>query len=82
MLSVHNIQILASITNAGLEPVKLLTYGTILDGNLPTSLFVVTKDGKAVSFTGVRVCIHLRSGTPTQHSYCSVGHFVSSVNRC
>ncbi|KAF8963640.1 Metalloprotease [Flammula alnicola] len=53
--SVADLKFTASVKNTGTEAVKILKYGTILDDKLPTKSFVVTKDGVAVAFTGVKV---------------------------
>ncbi len=55
--SIDDLKFTASVTNTGSEAVKILKYGTILDGKLPTRSFTVTKDGKEVTFTGVKVCM-------------------------
>jgi len=57
--SAEDIEIVASITNTGAKAVKLLKYATILDGDLPTSSFTVTKDGKPVPFMGVKLQVDL-----------------------
>ena len=54
--SVDDIVLHATVTNSGAESVKILKYGTVLDSELPTKSFTVTKDGKAVAFTGIKVC--------------------------
>lgn len=58
--SIGEITVVASVTNTGSEDVKVLKYGTVLDGDLPTRSFVVSKDGAEADFVGVRVRI-LRS---------------------
>jgi len=57
--SVDDLKFTASVTNTGSEAVKILKYGTILDGKLPTRSFTVTKDGKEVAFTGIKMTITL-----------------------
>ncbi|RXW23130.1 hypothetical protein EST38_g2727 [Candolleomyces aberdarensis] len=52
--SIEDLKVIATVTNTGTEPVRLLKYGTVLDDKLPTKSFVVSKDGQAVPFTGVK----------------------------
>ncbi|KAJ2930414.1 hypothetical protein H1R20_g6690, partial [Candolleomyces eurysporus] len=52
--SIEDLKVVATVTNTGTEPVRLLKYGTVLDDKLPTKSFVVSKDGKAVPFTGIK----------------------------
>lgn len=53
--SIDDLKFTASVTNTGSEAVKIMKYGTVLDGKLPTRSFTVTKDGKEVAFTGIKV---------------------------
>ncbi|KAG2012992.1 hypothetical protein CC2G_009935 [Coprinopsis cinerea AmutBmut pab1-1] len=57
--SIEDIEITAAVTNNGAETLKLLKYATILDGDLPTSSFTITKDGRPVPFLGVKLSISL-----------------------
>ncbi|KAF9004354.1 Deuterolysin metalloprotease family-domain-containing protein [Cyathus striatus] len=57
--SVDELRFTATVTNTGAESVKILRYGTILDDKLPTKPFVVTKDGAAVPFTGIKISVSL-----------------------
>lgn len=57
--SLDELKFTASITNAGAETVKILKYGTILDGDLPTRSFTITKDGSTVPFTGIKLTVSL-----------------------
>ena len=62
--SIADLKFTASVTNTGADDLKVLKYGTVLDDKLPTRSFVVTKDGEAVTFTGVKVIKFL----PVQNS--------------
>lgn len=53
--SIEDLTLVAEVTNTGTEDVKVLKYGTVLDDQLPTRAFTVTKDGVDVPFTGIRV---------------------------
>jgi len=52
--SVDELKFTAIVTNTGSESLKVLKYGTILDG-LPTRSFSVTKNGSTVDFQGLKV---------------------------
>ncbi|KAJ6530980.1 Metalloprotease [Mycena vulgaris] len=47
----------AAVTNTGTEDIKILKYGTILDADLPTRSFTVTRNSTVVPFTGVKLSI-------------------------
>ncbi|KAI0818708.1 Metalloprotease [Irpex lacteus] len=57
--SIDDIKVTAVVTNTGSEAVKVLKYGTILDGNMPTRSFVVSKDGVYADFTGIKLSLDL-----------------------
>lgn len=54
--SIDELSFTAAITNTNSEAVKVLKYGTVLDG-LPSRSFSVSKDGADVAFTGAKVCV-------------------------
>ena len=47
------------MTNTGSEDLKVLKYGTVLDSELPTRSFTVTKDGRMAKFTGIKIHVDL-----------------------
>lgn len=53
--SIDELKFTATVTNTGSETVKILKYATIMDDQLPTRSFVVTKDGASVPFKGIKV---------------------------
>jgi len=57
--SLDELKFSASVTNNGAEDIKVLKYGTILDSELPTRSFTVTKEGAEIAFTGIRVTLFL-----------------------
>ncbi|KAI0637533.1 hypothetical protein C8Q77DRAFT_373159 [Trametes polyzona] len=57
--SIDEVKITAAVTNTGSQPVKVLKHGSILDGDLPTRSFIVSKDGVKANFTGIKV--HMRN---------------------
>ncbi|KAK0207105.1 Metalloprotease [Desarmillaria ectypa] len=68
----------ASITNTGSEDVKVLEYGTILDG-LPTRFFVVTNDAtqSQVPFTGVKLSVSMGNSPETAYATIPSGQTVN-----
>ncbi|KAL1747525.1 hypothetical protein HDZ31DRAFT_31672 [Schizophyllum fasciatum] len=57
--SVDDVKITAAVTNTGAEAVKVLKYGTVLDAELPTRSFRVTKDDADVAFTGIKMTLSI-----------------------
>lgn len=57
--SVGELKLTAAVKNAGAEDVKILKYGTVLDGNLPTRSFRISKDGQKAKFTGAKISVDL-----------------------
>lgn len=58
--SIQDIEITAAVTNNGAKEAKLFKYANILD-NLPTSSFIITKDGEKVPFIGVKMSVDLEA---------------------
>ncbi|KAK0189988.1 hypothetical protein F5146DRAFT_647057 [Armillaria mellea] len=52
--SIEDLRFTATVTNTNAGDVRVLKYGTVLDG-LPSRSFSVTKDGVPVDFTGVKL---------------------------
>ncbi|KAI0368404.1 Metalloprotease [Pilatotrama ljubarskyi] len=59
--SIDDIKVTAAVTNTGSEALKVLKFGTVLDSDLPTRSFTVSKDGVAADFTGIKLQIDLES---------------------
>ncbi|KAF5352307.1 hypothetical protein D9758_011964 [Tetrapyrgos nigripes] len=72
-----NLKLTASVTNNGLESVKILKYGTILDDGLPTQSFGVTKEGAEVPFTGIRVQVSLTDADDSAYVVIPAGETVT-----
>lgn len=49
------------MTNTGSEAVKVIKYGTVLDSDLPTRSFKISKDGVAADFTGIKLQVDIDS---------------------
>jgi deuterolysin len=62
--SVADLSLTATVTNNGAEDIKVLKYGTILDADLPTRSFTVTRNGTAVPFIGIKVNLDLHQRVP------------------
>ncbi|OBZ67072.1 Peptidyl-Lys metalloendopeptidase [Grifola frondosa] len=57
--SIQDINVTAAVTNTGSDPLKILKYGTVLDSDLPTHSFIVSKDGVTADFTGIRIQVDM-----------------------
>ena len=55
--SLKDLRMRAVVTNTGTQTLRLLKYQTVLDTDLPTNSFRVTKGDEEVPFTGIRVRI-------------------------
>ena len=55
--SFSDLRIRALVTNTGTHTLRLLKYQTVLDTDLPTNSFRVTKNDEEVPFNGIRVRI-------------------------
>ncbi|KAF9535157.1 Metalloprotease [Crepidotus variabilis] len=75
--TVDNLKFTASVKNNGAEAVKVLTYGTILDNKLPTKSFVVSKDGRAVPFTGIKLSVSLEQTDDSAFTTINPGQTVT-----
>jgi len=75
--TLDDLKFTASISNAGAEAVKILNYGTILDGKLPTKSFVVKKDGQTVPFTGIKLSVSLTDVDDSAFTIINPGETVS-----
>ncbi|KAH8802021.1 hypothetical protein DL96DRAFT_775400 [Flagelloscypha sp. PMI_526] len=53
--SIADLKVDATVANVSPEDVKILKYGTVLDNNLPTKSFTLTKNGTDVAFIGARI---------------------------
>ena len=59
--SIDDIKVTAAVTNTGSEALKILKFGTVLDSEMPTRSFTVSKDGAVADFTGIKLQIDLES---------------------
>ncbi|KAH9887669.1 Metalloprotease [Cubamyces lactineus] len=59
--SIDDIKVTAAVTNTGSEALKVIKYGTVLDSDLPTRSFKVSKDGVAADFTGIKLQVDIDS---------------------
>ncbi|KAK7062792.1 hypothetical protein VNI00_000282 [Paramarasmius palmivorus] len=75
--NVDDLKFTATVKNTGSEDVKILKYGTILDENLPTRSFTVTKDGEEVPFTGVKLQVSLQEADDSAYVFIPAGESVT-----
>ena len=78
MHSIEDIKVLASVTNAGSEDVKVLKYGTVLDWELPTRSFTITKDGMTANFTGIKMQLDLTQADDSAFVVIPAGQTVTA----
>ncbi|EPQ52527.1 Metalloprotease [Gloeophyllum trabeum ATCC 11539] len=83
--SIDELKLTATVKNTGAEEVKILKYGTVLDADTPTRSFVISKDGVAANFTGIKISLDLQKvgdeafvTIPAGQSY-TVEHEVASL---
>jgi len=74
--SVSDVRVVATVKNVGDQDLKILKFGTVLDNKLPTRSFVVSKDGKEATFTGIKV----RAYSPPSPSP-ALRYLVLSINQ-
>ena len=65
--SFSDLHIRALVTNTGTQTLRLLKYQTVLDTDLPTNSFRVTKNDEEVPFNGIRVRINFESRCASPH---------------
>ncbi|KAJ8519700.1 hypothetical protein ONZ45_g3414 [Pleurotus djamor] len=75
--SIDALKLVAEVTNTGAEDVKVFKYGTVLDDKLPTRAFTVTKDGSAVSFTGIKIQVSLADADDSAYTVIPAGKTVT-----
>ncbi|KAF7360679.1 Neutral protease 2 [Mycena venus] len=78
--SVADLTLTATVTNNGVEDIKVLKYGTILDADLPTRSFTVTRDGTVVPFTGIKLSVSLSDADDSAYTTIPAGESVTVVH--
>ena len=58
VVSASEIVVVATVKNVGDDDLKVLKFESVLDNEFSTRSFIVTKDGKEVSFTGSKVRVY------------------------
>ncbi|KAK7042024.1 hypothetical protein R3P38DRAFT_3178597 [Favolaschia claudopus] len=75
--SVTDLVLTATVSNNGAQSIKVLKYGTILDGDLPTRSFTVTRDDKEVDFTGIKISVSLEDADESAYVTIPAGESVA-----
>ncbi|KAK7020086.1 hypothetical protein R3P38DRAFT_3358856 [Favolaschia claudopus] len=75
--SVTDLVLTATVSNNGAQSIKVLKYGTILDGDLPTRSFTVTRDDKEVEFTGIKISVSLEDADESAYVTIPAGESVA-----
>ena len=70
---VSNVKVVATVKNAGDDDFRVLKFGTVLDNERLSRAFIVSKDGKEVSFIGTPV------SAPVFPSFCAVANIHITV---
>ena len=65
--SASEIRVVATVKNVGDKDLNITKSGTVLDNQHPTQSFIVTRDGKEVPFTGIKVCADGLYPKPSLH---------------
>ncbi|KAJ6585747.1 Deuterolysin metalloprotease family-domain-containing protein [Mycena capillaripes] len=78
--SVGDLVLTAAVTNTGSEDIRVLKYGTILDADLPTRSFTVTRNGTLVPFTGVKLSVSLTDADESAYTTIPAGATVTVVH--
>ncbi|KAJ7304869.1 Metalloprotease [Mycena albidolilacea] len=78
--SVADLSLTATVTNNGAEDIKVLKYGTILDADLPTRSFTVTRNGTAVPFIGIKMSVSLSDADDSAYTTIPAGQSVTVVH--
>ena len=78
VVSVSELRVVATVRNVGNEDLKVLKPGTVLDNQRPSRSFVVTREGKEVPFTGIKVRTY--SPLSTLHSNSPSRSFALSID--
>ncbi|KAJ7604306.1 Metalloprotease [Mycena polygramma] len=78
--SVADLTLTAAVTNKGAEDITVLKYGTILDADLPTRSFTVTRNGSVVPFTGIKLSVSLADADESAYTTLPAGATVTVVH--
>ncbi|KAJ7882117.1 Metalloprotease [Mycena leptocephala] len=78
--SVADLTLTATVINTGTEDIKVLKYGTILDADLPTRSFTVTRNGTVVPFTGIKISISLTEADDSAYTTIPAGETVTVIH--
>ncbi|KAJ7659618.1 hypothetical protein DFH06DRAFT_1402691 [Mycena polygramma] len=78
--SIADVLLTAAVTNNGMQEIKVVKYGTILDAELRTRSFTVTRNGSPVPFTGERVKFALSALNDRAFTTIAAGHTLTVVH--
>ncbi|KAJ6511641.1 Metalloprotease [Mycena vulgaris] len=78
--SITDLVLTAAVTNTGTEDIKVLKYGTILDADLPTRSFTVTRNGTVVPFTGIKLSVSLADADDSAYTTILAGETVTVIH--
>ncbi|KIM29274.1 hypothetical protein M408DRAFT_68091 [Serendipita vermifera MAFF 305830] len=78
--SIDNIALVATVENTSSDDIKVIKYGTVLDSELPTRSFIVSKGDSELSFTGVKVQISVPDLSSDSYIVIPAGQSVSATH--
>ncbi|KAJ6516643.1 hypothetical protein C8R47DRAFT_1268076 [Mycena vitilis] len=78
--SIADVLLTAAVTNNGMQDIKVVKYGTILDAELRTRSFTVTRNGSSVPFTGEGVKFALSALNDRAFTTIAAGHTLTVVH--
>ncbi|KAJ6596614.1 hypothetical protein B0H10DRAFT_1827991 [Mycena sp. CBHHK59/15] len=78
--SISDLTLTAVVTNTGAEYIKVLKYATVLDAELPTRSFTVTRNGTVVPFVGVKLSVSLEEADDSAYTTIPAGESVTLVH--
>ncbi|KAL1668256.1 hypothetical protein GGF50DRAFT_46941 [Schizophyllum commune] len=78
--SLDAMQVTASVTNTGSESVKVLKAGSVLDNELPTRSFFVSKGDSKVDFSGVKISLAMDKLTEDNYVTIQPGETVNATH--
>ncbi|KAJ6572624.1 Deuterolysin metalloprotease family-domain-containing protein [Mycena sp. CBHHK59/15] len=78
--SISDLTLTAVVTNTGAEDIKVLKYATVLDAELPTRSFTVTRNGTVVPFVGVKLSVSLEEADDSAYTTIPAGESVTLVH--
>ncbi|CAG7851105.1 SubName: Full=Uncharacterized protein {ECO:0000313/EMBL:CCA72324.1} [Serendipita indica DSM 11827] len=78
--SVDGLSLTATVENTSDQDIKILKFGTVLDSNLPTNSFLVSRGAQSVPFTGVQIQLSMNDLTEDSFVTIPAGKSISATH--